>query len=140
MFSFHVRADENGEFVRMLNFYRHSGGLARKQEVVSRFEAQGGPDAATLDQWIDQREVICFDWKDQAWLPWFQFNRFNLAPHPQLRPVFAELNPAFDAWEMGSWFVLPNAWLAGRIPVDTLLSDLPAVLHAARADRFIANG
>ncbi len=124
----------------MLNFYRHSGGLARKQEVVSRFEAQGGPGLATVDQWIAQRDVICFDWKDDAWMPWFQFNRFELAPHRQLRPVFAELKPAFDAWEMGSWFVRPNGWLAGRIPVDILMSNLPAVLDAARADRYIANG
>ena len=38
------------------------------------------------------------------------------------------------------WFSQPNHWLRNRRPVDVLDVSLTAVLRAARADRFIANG
>ena len=84
--------------------------------------------------------MICFQWQAEPWLPLFQFSRFDMAPQRQLRPVFEELTSVYDPWEMGAWFVRPNPWLAQRMPIDMLLADLSAVLHAARAERFIANG
>lgn len=132
------RADH--QFVAMLNSYRGSGGLAREHEVLALFKRRCGPDLATLASWIGERKVICFEWQSQTWLPWFQFNRFDMAPQPELGQVFAELTAVYGPWELANWFAQPNPWLADRIPVDTLVSDLPAVLRAARADRFIANG
>ena len=132
----------DAQFVAMLDAYRESGGLCRArelQEVMARSTGVGGPEAAALDGWIMQREVICFDWQASAWLPWFQFNRPGMAPHPQLRPVLQELNAVYDRWEIGCWFARPNPWLAGRMPVDALLAQLPEVLQAARAERFIAH-
>lgn len=128
------------QFVAMLNSYRGSGGLAREQEVVALFKRRYGPDRATLASWIVEREVICFEWQSQTWLPWFQFNRFDMAPQPELDQVFAELTSVYDPWELANWFARPNPWLADRTPVDTLVYDLPVVVHAARADRLIANG
>ena len=135
-----LRTDDDFQFRAMQHSYRKSGGLARVHEVAERFHECGSPDPSRLDQWIERREVICFHWREQAWLPWFQFNRFELAPHRQLQPVFAELNPVFDGWELGTWFARPNAWLGDRLPVHAVMADLPAVLDAARADRFIACG
>lgn len=131
------RADH--QFVAMLNSYRGSGGLARKQEVVALFKRRCGPDVATLASWIVERQVICFEWQSQTWLPWFQFNRFDMAPQPELGQVFAELTSVYDPWELATWFAQPNPWLADRAPVDTLGVDLSAVLQAARANRFITN-
>lgn len=112
----------------------------RTHEVVERFERLKGPNDLMLMGWIVNRQVIFFEWQSQSWLPWFQFTRIDMTPQPQLKPVFAELMSAYDSWEIASWFVRPNPWLAECLPVDHLLVDLPAVLHAARADRFIANG
>ena len=126
----------------MLDAYRTSGGLCRSremQEIFVRSADVGGPDVAVLNGWIRQREVVCFDWEASVWLPWFQFNRPGLTPHPQLRPVLRELNTVYDAWEIGCWFARANPWLAGRTPVDALLECLPEVLHAARAERFLAH-
>lgn len=128
------------QFVVMLDSYRCSGGLARAQEVVALFKRRCGSDLATLASWIVEREVICFEWQSQTWLPWFQFNRADMVPQPELGQVFAELTSVYDSWDLANWFVQPNPWLADRTPVDTLVSDLSAVLHAARADRLIANG
>lgn len=132
------RADE--QFMDMLDAYRGTGGLARKEEILSHFKGHNGPDEDMLDVWIFRRRVICFNWQSQAWLPWFQFNSFTLEPHPQLRPLFDELVDVYEPLEMADWFAQPNPWLAGRAPVDTLLNDLTAVMQAARADRYIANG
>ena len=130
------------QFVAMLDAYRNSGGLccARElQEVFARSTEVGGPDVAVLNGWITQREVICFNWQANAWLPWFQFNRLGMTPHPQLRPILQELNTVYDPWEIGCWFARPNPWLADCTPVDALLAHLPDVLQAARAERFIAH-
>lgn len=128
------------EFGAMCVSFRATGGVARVDDLVRRFRSHGGASAAVLASWIERRQVICFEWRDAIWLPWFQFHRVDLVPHPQLAPVFDELTPVFDAWEMADWFARPNAWLAHRTPVALLVSDLAAVRDAARADRFIANG
>lgn len=130
------------QFVAMLDAYRNSGGLCRArelQEVFARSTEVGGPDVAVLNGWITHREVICFNWQANAWLPWFQFNRLGMTPHPQLRPILQELNTVYDPWEIGCWFARPNPWLADCTPVDALLAHLPDVLQAARAERFIAH-
>lgn len=132
------RADQ--QFLAMLDAYRDTGGLARKAEVLTHFQTRGGPDEDLLDSWIFRRKVICFQWQSQDWLPWFQFNSFTLEPHPQLKLLFDELADVHEPLEMAEWFAEPNSWLAGRATVDTLLSDLTAVVHAARAERFIALG
>ena len=126
------------QFVTMLNAYRASGGLARAQEVVALFKRCEGPTVATLTQWIVQRDVICFDWRAQAWLPMFQFDRLHLQPDIKLKPVFSELAGTYGQWELATWFAEPNPWLESHAPVDMLLTDMPAVLNAARAERFIA--
>jgi hypothetical protein len=54
--------------------------------------------------------------------------------------VLSELRSSDDAWEMANWFAQPNAWLADDTPAAKLLSDLPAVLQAARGEQFIAVG
>ncbi len=128
------------QFDAMRAAYRATGGIARVDELVDLFRREDGPLPNALVRWIECRQVICFEWSDAIWLPWFQFHRVELRPHRQLDAVFIELAPAFNAWEVANWFASPNAWLAGKTPVDALLSDLDAVRDAARADRFIANG
>ncbi len=128
------------QFIAMLEAFRSTGGIARADEISHRFRRFSGPDPATLRDWIDSRTVLCFDWNDASWMPWFQFNRHTLQPHPQLAPLLAELATVFDPWETASWFTQPSPWIGGKAPIDRLLQDLPGVLDAARADRFVANG
>lgn len=127
------------EFVQMLDGFRASGGLARLQEVADRCERRGGPDIATLAACLARKEIICFEWQSQLWLPLFQFNPLDMTIRPQIQPVVAELSCIYGPWDLAYWFSQPNPWLADRAPADALLSDLPTVLQAARADRFISN-
>ena len=57
-----------------------------------------------------------------------------------VRAALAELEGAFDDWEIGAWFAQPNSWLDEQLPLDVVGRDDDAVIHAARADRFIARG
>ena len=127
-------------FVEMLNAYRGSGGLARAPEVLTLFHRCHGPDTSMLARWIVHREVICFEWQSQSWLPLFQFDRLNLHPHLSLRPIFIDLSGIYNPWQMAVWFARPNQWLGNRSPVDALLFDLPAVVDTARTDRLVARG
>ncbi len=127
------------EFVQMLDGFRASGGLARFQEVAERCEHRGGPDIATLSACLARKEIICFEWQSQLWMPLFQFNPLHMTIRPQIQPVVAELSCIYGPWDLAFWFSQPNPWLTDRAPADALLSDLPMVLQAARADRFISN-
>lgn len=128
------------QFVVMLDAYRSSGGLAHTQEILSMFKRCGGPSSDSFARWISNRELICFDWQGQVWLPLFQFDRRDLSPDARLCPVLAELTQIYDDWEVAVWCSLPNPWLEQRVPVDTLPYDPGAVLEAARAERFALNG
>lgn len=128
------------QFVEMLNGYRHSGGLARAEELVAMVQCRAAGDVSSVARWIVDRSVICFDWQAQLWIPLFQFEgpRMTLGPH--LGAVFAELRGVFDPWELARWFALPNESLGGRSPVDVLRRRPADVIAAARTDRFIADG
>lgn len=128
------------QFVWMLDAFRGTGGLARTAEVLAQLQSRHGLAREVLARWIDQRRAICFKWQTLDWIPWFQFSRHSMAPYRQLQPVLAELNAVYDPWELANWFATPNPWLAEQLPGAALRSDLPAVLRAAQADRFIANG
>ena len=57
-----------------------------------------------------------------------------------LAAVASELSPVFNRDDVELWLGVPNAWLDASRPRDLLYQDLPAVLAAARADRFVAAG
>lgn len=134
------QATVDQQFIHMLEKFRPTGGLASLAELRLVLRPDGGPQRNALDDWIRTRAVICFEWQTRTWLPWFQFDRKSLTPHAPLRRVLAELNAVHLPWDVACWFAQPNPWLHDQAPVDCLVTDLPGVLHAARADSVIANG
>ena len=134
------RSDSDDQFAIMLKAYRGTGGITRAEEFATLSMQRGGPDAATLAKWVSTRQVICFDWQSQAWLPFFQFSRSDLSVRPELSGIFAELTGVYSAWALANWFSRPKASLANRTPVEALAYNFAAVLHAARVDRLNAGG
>jgi hypothetical protein len=132
--------DRDRQFVQMLRQYRDTGGLARGDEVVERLAQHGGRGVPTLARQIVERSVMSFEWRGELWLPMFQFERADMALKPGPQQVAAELASAFDAWNTAFWFVQPNPWLKGRMPVDVITMELAEVIQAARTDRFVAAG
>jgi hypothetical protein len=70
----------------------------------------------------------------------FQFEGVYMTVRRSVSAVLAELKGAFDDWDLATWFAFPNDWLDAQAPLDVLAIDPQAVLQAARADRFIAQG
>lgn len=135
---FHPCADR--QFLAMRDAYRRTGGLARGDDFARLLEDQRRGDFVSLAKLIAAGEVLAFEWRDARWIPMFQFNLGDLSIKPAPRRVLGELAKTFDGWSLAVWFVEPNSWLSHRRPVDLIEAELPAVLEAARADRFIATG
>ena len=138
-----VRPDEPGRhqpFFAVQEALRGKGGLARADDLARLLEDCRHVDFIGLAKLMVSGAIFSFEWGGSHWIPMFQFNLADLTVKPAARSVLAELNTTFDGWSLAEWFTQPNDWLAGRPPIDVIDSDLPVVLDAARADRFIANG
>lgn len=134
------RVPSDRDFVAMRAGYRSTGGIARGDDLARLLEDLQRGNVSTLARLIASGEVFGFDWHGSFWIPMFQFDLRDLSVKPAARQVQGELAPVFDGWTMAVWFAQRNSWLDERKPVDLLDTELPAVLQAARADRFIASG
>ena len=127
-------------FVTILAANRATGGTARGDDLARLLEDRCGGDFVSLAKRIVAGDVFGFEWHRTFWIPMFQFELADLSIKPAAGQVLAELENEFDGWALAAWFAQPNVWLRERRPVDLLDLDLPAVLEAARTDRFIAAG
>ncbi len=127
-------------FAAMRAVYHRKGGLARGDDLARLLEDRARGDFVSLARLIVAGEVFGFEWRHGFWIPLFQFDLEDLSIRPGLRQVLAELASEFDGWRLTAWFVEPNAWLGGALPIDLMDSNLPEVVQAARADRFVATG
>jgi hypothetical protein len=128
-------------FIGLQNAYRPHGGLSRLSSLAAAARRVRGdvPDRDVAAH-VASGEVFAFEWYGNLWLPLFQFDAGGsmVAAGPQR--VVQELGRGFDAWALAGWFARANTSLAGRSPVQCLTSALPAVLLAAREDRFLRSG
>lgn len=134
------RVPSDRDFVAMRTGYRATGGIARGDDLARLLEDTQRGDLASLARLIAAGEVFGFDWHGSFWVPMFQFELRDLSVKPAVRQVQRELAQVFDGWTIAVWFAQRNSWFDEQRPVDLLDTQLPAVLHAARADRFIASG
>jgi hypothetical protein len=127
-------------FAALLGAFRSSGGTTRGDDLARLLADHNRGDYVSLARLIVAGEVFGFEWRKTLWIPMFQFDSHDLGVKQGARQVLAELSADFDGWGRAAWFANSNSWLGGHRPVDTLALDMPAVLDAARADRFIAAG
>ena len=127
-------------FAALASAYRSSGGIFRAEDLV-RLEALGdGKAQAELIGSITSGQILSFQWRQSYWVPIFQFEIGGTVQKDCARQVILEFADTFDDWEKVVWFVQPNVWLDGARPLELMERRLPDVMHAARADRFVAAG
>jgi hypothetical protein len=129
-----------GEYVRLLEGFRSSGGVWSGDQVVLQMRDTYPQPLSTLARWIVGGTLLSFEWRSHILVPMFQFEVDPFTPRGSVGTVLNELSEAFDDWELAAWFASPNCWLHGATPAEELARDGVAVVHAARADRFIALG
>ena len=124
----------------LLSAFHATGGVVRGDELASMLEHLKIGDLASLGKAMASGEICSFQWRSAFWIPMFQFDLDKLTLQRGPRSVVQELTGVFDGWMLSAWFAQPNSWLGSRKPVDCLASNLPSVLEAARADRYVAVG
>ncbi len=128
------------DFVALQTCLRPTGGLARGDDLALRL-GEGEPGGhARLARLIVSGQLFSFAWLGNYWLPMFQFHAAGLGLRDEPRAVLRELVEVLDGWSLALWFVQPCTCLAGRCPLALLFSDLPAVLQAARLQRYVVKG
>jgi len=128
--------------------FAESGGLVHGDELADMLrEGPRDADTAAVSQpisqvarWISSGTAVAFGGGSGWLLPLFQFELPQLKLRPEMAPLLAELRGVFAGLELAQWFVTPNDWLAGQCPACTMRVDLPAVLQAARAERYVVCG
>ena len=113
-----------------------SGGIATGTEVAERLRDEVRQPVSLVAHWIVGRNAITFSCGARLWLPLFQFDFAHGCLRVGVAPTMAELVGTMSDNEVASWFSQPNAWLHGQAPADVLISDVGAVLAAARAHRL----
>jgi hypothetical protein len=120
--------------------YWPSAGIARRGDLARLLEDLRCDDYLSLVRLVVSRRVFGFERQHEFWVTMCQFELRDLSLKSRHVAVLDELIGIFDGWSLAAWFADPNPWLADQRPVDLLDADFPAVLAAARADRFVANG
>jgi hypothetical protein len=136
----YFRRIEDRQFLEMCQAYGPHGGFATGDEVARRMRHKYDQPMSVLARWIVRRGVLNLNWRSQILVPVFQFTDADMRVRPVVSDVIAELGDVFDDWEIASWFAKSNAWLHNERPVNVVDVDNEALLHAARADAFVARG
>lgn len=120
--------------------FRASGGLVCNEDL-ERLLADYHLDetALPLAQGLQSGALFAVPWGQRLWLPMFQLDLTDMRYRYDARQVRLELPDELDAWQVAAWFARPNGWLNDARPVEQMARNLPAVLNAARADRYVAS-
>ncbi|MDB5858913.1 MAG: hypothetical protein JWQ76_2602 [Ramlibacter sp.] len=128
------------EHLAMIHTYQRRGGLVTCDQAAMLLGRHRDQPISQLARWIVAREVVSFVWQSETLVPLFQFELADMTLRRGASEVVAELAGAFDDLELAAWLTRPNCWLGDAAPVAVLDTDQPAVLQAARADRYLARG
>ncbi len=128
-----AEATRDRDFLTLLGAYRATGGLATGAEIAAR---PPGTGFLQLARHIARRGVVSFVWREEIWLPVFQFKAGGQSVLPNVQLLIDELSVVLDDWDLAKWFVEPNSSLHGDTPLALVEGDFPRVHDAARALRF----
>ena len=131
--AFNRQARRDEDFLSLLEAYRATGGLARGAEIAGRPSSAG---FLSLAKDIATRRALSFVWRDEIWLPVFQFEAGRQTIRRDVQLIVEELAGILSDWELTHWFVEPNVWLDDDHPLTHISSAFDRVHDAARAFRF----
>jgi hypothetical protein len=137
-----------GHWMSTAAAFADTGGLISGDELAQCLREHGERNGSLgvtqpvslVARWIVSRAVVSIDTPWGHLLPMFQFDLPRASLYPGMPVVLAELRGVLEGAELALWFVTPNEWLQGERPALAMHTRLPAVRHAARADRSVALG
>lgn len=114
------------------------GGLIAESALRVQWQRRGR-QPRELDDLLSGNRLRSITRGSQRWLPAFQLHTDGCTPREDVALVAEELAGGMDTAEILAWFACRNAALDGETPIARLRTGLPAVLDAARLDRFIGS-
>jgi hypothetical protein len=130
---------EASEYRELESAFRQRGGLVESETLTELLRGRMDQPISRLSRWIVDRDVLSLKWSSRMMVPLFQFDRF-LLPHPAAGEVIRELAPVLGDWSLALWLVRPHALLGCLAPVVAFQHHAPAVVDAARAQRYLVCG
>lgn len=115
----------------LLRRYDSAGGMTTGDQLAFVMSERVEQPISQVARWIVTQQLVCVRARGQLLLPWFQFDRVQMAPHPDVAAVIRALHGVLDERGIALWFVLPHAALDGQWPVHVLPAVPCAVLGAA---------
>lgn len=122
----------------IMQVYDSIGGVVSVNELLALFCGVSTQPISRIARWIVERRLVRIEWRSQTLLPLFQFDLQGYSLRPGIEQIIAELSGVFDDLDIAIWLTQPNYWLNSDVPAQVFSYKLPAVLDAARADRFVA--
>ena len=114
------------------------GGLIAETVLRERWKQQGR-QLRELDDLLSRDRLRSITRGAQRWLPAFQLQADGCTPRADVAAIADELAGGMDTAEILAWFACRNAALDDETPIARLRAGMPAVLDAARLDRFIGS-
>lgn len=124
----------------VFDVFRATGGLISADMMVARLRTRVDQPLSRVARWIVRREVLSLQSCGRHCMPLFQFDPESLSIRQSVSNAIGELKDVFDPGELLVWFATPHGWLVGRCPAACVQNEVSALIHAARADRFVATG
>jgi hypothetical protein len=90
-------------------------------EVAKQSTSTAKNVSAIASRWVSEGKIFSVRFEGKTWFPRFQFQ--NGSPIPVVGNVIKILSKRSTGWELAFFFTNPNAYLAGRKPVEILRSD-----------------
>jgi hypothetical protein len=131
---------EASEYRELESAFRQRGGLVESETLTELLRTRMDQPISRLSRWIVDRDVLSLTWSSRMMVPLFQFDPFSLLPHPAVGEVTRELAPVLGDWSLALWLVRPHALLGCLAPVVAFQHHAPAVVDAARAQRYLVCG
>ena len=95
-------------FTALLSAFRATGGTARGDDVARLLKDHGVGDFIGLAKLIAKGDVFGFAWRQELWIPMFQFELRDLSVKPATQQVLAALRRGLDGWTRAMWLARPN--------------------------------
>jgi hypothetical protein len=117
-----------------------TGGLLELGPGLTHSRTRSDAPGVLMRKWLRDGLVFAIYTGGRTWLPAYQVNRSSHTARQDVRSVANELRPAFDAWALCWWFLIPDLSLGGLAPIEAMDTGFEHVLELARRDRFAIAG
>jgi hypothetical protein len=100
-------------------------------EVAEQSSSPAKNVSAIASRWVAEGKIFSIRFRGKTWFPRFQFQ--DGSPIPAVAAVIKAFPKQSTGWDLAFFFTNPNAYIAGRKPLEIMKSDPEKVKSLAQA-------